>query len=355
MKESMKMKKILMLLAVVIAGFVTMPNVHAAQTKITSENKTLTITREVRNVTNPVTNTFSYTVTADQNNPAAVTGLPAAKATTVVFTNTNPDANHVATATGTLDLSNVTFTKLGDYKFIVTETASTDSTTYPLDDSEYYVYVSVRNVLDANNTPTGEFEATLVEQAKKDDVGNKMDLLYVSSSVHTYIEISKAVKGNMADIDEYFAFTVNIPGATGDVYKIVGDHSTDGTTTVDTSNYVVGTTTTIYLKHGQTVRIGDDGTNYQIPIGSEVTVTETGATDYTTTVNGTSGKGTGQKTLVATTAQDFSTENTYNFINEKTEATLTGMFINILPFVILFLVGIIGIYYIKKSSTFDEA
>ena len=341
------MKKILLLIMAMFTASIAIQVVSAAETTITGTNK-LTITRDVKKVTNPVTNTFSYHIEADAGNPAAVTGLPA---------DFNLVMNAVAptgtTATGTvnLDMSSVKFTELGDYSFTVTEKSSSNETEYPKDTQSYTVLVSVRNEVDANNVPTGNLIATLVNQAKNED-DEKQDMKFESESIHTHIELSKGVTGNMARKDKYFAFTVNIPGTTGDIYKISGSHSTDGSTSVNQSNYTVGTTTTIYLKHGDLITIGLDGTNDQIPVGTTINITETGATDYKTYINGSpqNNKATGNKDIVETDNANFNITNKFAYVNNKEEATLTGLFLNIAPFIILFLTGTIGIYYIRKTN-----
>lgn len=346
MKKTKMLIVIFVMMDIVIAGLSVAS--YAAETSVTGTPTSLTITREVNNVTNPVTNTFTYTVEADASNPAAVTDLPTG--VQVVFNNVSPTSNK-ATATGTLDMSGVKFTALGDYKFKVTETASQDGTTYPVDSAKtYYVYVSVRNELDNNNVPTGNLIATLAEQSKLSDTGEKVDIKYNSAAKLTYIQLSKSVTGNMAKTDDYFEFTLTIPGTTGDVYVISGNHSTDGNTTVATSNYTVGTTTKIYLKHGQTVTIGKSGDLGQIKVGSEYTITESNTKSYTsTTVDGTSGTTT-TKTMVATDNSDFDDDNVTAFINHKEASVLTGVFANVAPFAVLVALAVIGLYAIKKTS-----
>lgn len=317
--------------------------------EVISGSATLDVERKVNDVTNPVTNTFGYTVEADASNPAAVTNLPTSLE--VVFNATAP-VSGVATETATLDLSAVNFTALGDYKFKITETSSTDSDKYPVDDKTYYMYVSVRNELDANNSPTGTLIPTLVSKAKLNDSGDKVDISYESDAVLTNIQISKTVTGNMSKTDKYFAFTVTIPGTTGDVYKITGAHSTDGSATVNESNYTVGTTTTIYLKHGQTVTIGKDGDINQIPVGASYTIAEN-ADDYTPSVDGTSGAN-ASKTTVAADDSNYSTNNVTNYVNNKEEASLTGLVVTYWPFVVLIALAGLGIYGLKKTAKVKE-
>ena len=54
----------------------------------------ITVTREVEDVTNPVTNTFTYTITQDSSNPDTVTGAPTTLQ--IAFNGENPNASNVA-------------------------------------------------------------------------------------------------------------------------------------------------------------------------------------------------------------------------------------------------------------------
>jgi len=347
---------ILLVLAIVVLSTITLSGkvlaVNSTTIGATSLAKQFTITKEITDVTNPVTASFTYHIEEAAGNPATVSNLPAD--VTIAFNGATP-TNGVVSNTTTLDLSNAKFTKLGDYKFIVTEATTSDRTTYPLDTKQYYVYVSVRNEL-SGTTPTGNLIATLVSQAKVNDTGDKEDMQYDASAQQTYIQLSKAVTGNIADSDAYFKFALNIPGTAGDVYVINGAHSTDGSTTVTTSNYTVGTTQYIYLKHGQTVTIGQTtvGTDTvnQIPIGTKYTITEQDATDYETYIDGssTNSKATGNKTTVATDAATFNTADVTSFVNNKETPVLTGIFVNIAPFATLIVLAVAGLYIMKKTS-----
>lgn len=166
----MKKKSIFLIILVSIA-FMMMSifsvKVNAATVNITgglTEGKAVSpITRTVTGVTNPVTNTFTYTIeqVKDQDKYAkdGCTGAPTSA--TVEFNATAP-VDGTATATGNIDFSSTTFSKAGDYLFKVTETGSTDTTNYPLDKSTYYVVVHVTNKVDSNGNATEDLVATLV-------------------------------------------------------------------------------------------------------------------------------------------------------------------------------------------------
>ena len=365
----MKKTKILAIFIVAMLLIMTigMKNVYGfSATKIIQDpvadagkTTSLTITREVEEVTNPVTNTFTYTITPDASNPTGATGIPTSL--TIAFDKETPNASNIASKTGTLDFSNATFNELGDYKFKVTETGTTDATTYPLDPAtttEYYVYISVRNKVDANNTPTGDLIVTLADQTKNKDTGNKMDMKFKSKANHTFITLSNNVTGNMARTDKYFEFKINfIDGTDGEEFLISGDSTYASN---PTKLVVGGTNNSVWLKHGETIIIGKKGTVNQIPVGLKYQIVEQGATDYKTYIDGstTNSKTSSQKTTVEAPAgllmagpqDEFNANNRTSFENNKEEDVLTGVFINIGPFVGLIALAVVGIFIIKKTS-----
>lgn len=361
-------------------------NVYAREYAATPINAaesptSLTITRTVNGVTNPVTNTFTYTITADSHNPTdtnggtnpvpTVNGMPATQ--TLTFTNVTPNASNVATQTATLDLSGVTFNELGDYKFVVTETASSDATTYPVDSTNSYeIGISVRNETSDGTdgkpvgTPTGNLVVTL-EYAKDLSTGTKLDPLnlnFVSASVHTYIEISKNVTGDAARRDEYFPFEITLNhtnvrqgdkisvGVTNGTYYTTGNQYS--TETVDANKKI-----TVYAKHDQTIVIGKDANNVcQLPVGTQYTIAESNYSPlepYTTTIDGDADDDkTITKTTVAVGDTNFNTANKTAYVNNSVLPALTGIFINVAPFVLLIAIAFIGIVLIKKSSKKED-
>lgn len=347
-----KISKIMMLVVLTVATVFGLNSANAATTTISANSEStqnLTVTKKVENVKDAVTNTFTYTITADTNNPATVTNLPSTM--TIAFTNEAPDSNNVATKTGILDLSGVTFSKLGDYKFYIAETASSNASVYPVDNEHnYIIYVSVRNELAADGkTPTGNLVATLVSQVKPDENSAKTDILFETSPL-TSLKVSKNVTGNLAEKDEYFKFKVDIKSTTTGSYKISGQDATvtyKGSSINTSDTYVKGQDNYIYLKHGQEVTIGLDGTTPQIDAGIEYQIIEQDATDYATYINGST---TNTKTSTLTALSNDSTKNVTSFVNHKETATLTGLFINILPFIVLIVLASVGVYAIRKTA-----
>ena len=335
----MKNIKFIMTLFVAVAMFAGIGFVNAA-TPVTvgnAANNTFTITRTVSHVSNNVSNTFTYTITPDSNNPSGgATGVPTTA--TVVFTNQAPDAQtKTATQTGTINLSEAVFTKVGDYKYTVTETGSTDATNYPLASESYTIQVSVR-------FDTANPSQKVVTINAKDSQGTKLstaNLPFSSESQLASIAISKTVTGNMGDIEQYFKVKLNIAGTSGDVYTITGQ-SYQGQD-VETT-YTVGKTGDqyIYIKHGETVYIGKDGNDGQIRTGVTYSFTEDGTGEaalYETKINGstTPSKSSGNLTVATT--------NSNTIVNDYDEPTMTGVFLKILPYVVIVAIAVAGIVY----------
>ncbi|MBE5971200.1 MAG: fibro-slime domain-containing protein [Lachnoclostridium sp.] len=154
--------------------------------------------------------------------------------------------------------------------------------------------------------------------------------------------ISKAVTGNMADVNKSFTFTVTVNDADGNALNVF--NSTNGTTSVETN------TKTFTLKHGQSRTIEN------LPVGAKVTVTEN-ADGYTAyyqvgSAIGSDTKQTGHSTVV-TVAND--TSDNILFINEKNAIIDTGISMDTLPYILIMLAVIGGIVFtiIRKRKDDD--
>lgn len=355
------MKKIKMLMTAILSVVVlgAMSGVSAAAQNITigdtPANHEFTITRTIEGVSNPVSNTFTYTITAAGTNPSGATGMPTSA--TVTFNNKAPVSN-VATETGTIDLSNVTFTTNGDYEWTVTESATGDSTNYPLDSTDVYkIKVSVRNSASTNLTSNQGKTVTIFgydkdgnkigDPTSADPAKQEANFPFTSQAQYRHIEIKKTVTGNMADVDLCFDVEVTV-GTTGQTYAVSGGCNNAAT-------IPGGTATTLSLKHNDTIIIGKSGTTEQIPIGVNYSFTEQGATAYTTTINGAQQP---SKTSGTQTVSSTASANVNTIVNHYENATITGAFMKILPYVIIAVIAIAGVIYMivrnKKNKKVEE-
>jgi len=352
----MRKLKLFMMAILATVVFGGMSSVAAAAGTGTISNSTpnhsLTIERKVQGVSNPVTNTFTYKITP-ADTYEGVTGVPTSA--TVAFSNTAPVSN-IATATGTIDLTNAQFTKNGDYVYTVTEDTTGDPTNYPKDSTNhnYTFKISVRNSASSGLTSDQPKVVTIYgfEGAQKigDSTGSpaytNVKYEFSASAQYKHIKISKQVTGNMADVDEYFTVSVTV-GGTG-TYAVTGSHN--GTTSI-----TAGTATNLTLKHGETITIGSNNNVDQIPVNTTYSFEETGASNYTTTINSAAQP---SKTSGPLTVKNDNSQNENTIVNYYEESTVTGVFLRILPYVVIAAIAIAGVVYMivrnKKQKEAEE-
>ena len=311
--------------------------------------KTIPITRAITGVSNPVTNTFTYTVTPNAGNPSGASGIPTS--TSISFSAASPDSSYSVTSTGSLDFSSATFTTAGDYYFTVSETGSTDSSNFPLDSTTYTAIASVRYAVNNGVPDPNTLVVTLLQDMQKTG-GGKEPAVWQSEAPRTYFEILAQTTGNMADITHCFVYTLNIPTgngiSSGDTFSI----STASECT-NPSTITAGQNTTVRLKHNDTLRVGGTGgTVSQLPVGSGYSITLTDAEGYTATFNGTAmAAGTPQSVagLVAVSSSDFNTKNKAVVTLSKNADTPTGIFTNVLIYLAIFGIGASGVIYAARK------
>ena len=301
---------------------------------------TMSVSRRINGVPSSVTNTFGYTITPDSNNPGTATGIP--QSFTIAFNNDVPSSGYAQKGTN-IDFNNATYTDPGDYKFTIRETSSTNTTTYPLSSDVWEVYVNIRNVMDYEDVPTGEYERSVIMK-KVGETNKDNNMLFVGNAALTNITINKEVRGNLAKTEEYFEVKVNV-GGTGS-YKITGLDSEvtyKGSTVHNPTTMLAGADEYIYIKDSQTATIGLNGNVNQIPSGTTYRIVEENSDDYSTTINGTSGKDSGNKTTSLS-------GNSISIINTKEELVPTGVILKIVPYVIFVLVIISGFIFFVISK-----
>ena len=356
------MKKLKLFMAAMIAAitFAGMSGVSAAAQAIDGSAATgahsFTITREVHNVTNPVTNTFTYTIAAESGPAGGVTGAPTTA--TVAFSAVSP-SDGVATQTGTIDFANAHFTKNGDYVWTVTETASTDGTNYPVDASHTYkIKASVRNSQTTNLSPNQTKSLVFFRlDSNGAKLGDNDKMLFTSESQFEHITVSKEVTGAMGDVDQYFDVVVSVDGTPGDSYTISGQTASGAPSVCTVASGATSCSATIKIKHSETVTIGSNGGVDQIPVGTHYTVSEAVPTDYIGTVNGGTATPAGS---TATSGQKTvnTTSNANTIVNNYEGETVTGVFLRVLPYIVIVAMAIAGVIYLivrnKKQKEAEE-
>ncbi|GEM_PF-1244606 len=321
-----------------------------------SSAQSILITREIKDVSYAVTNTFKYAISAVDTNPAAVTNLP--KSAEISFSGAMPDENKQVKASTTVDFSGVGFSSVGDYKFMIRENGTNSTTRYPMNKDQYYVYAYVRYELDENSRPTGNLVATLAAQVLKNDEGDKMEAAaYEAAAVNSYIEVRNEVAGDLADPNKYFKYKVDLSKfpATEERYVVSGQDESivyNGETITPATELVSGTAENyVYLKHGQTARIGQSGELFQVPISYQYKVSIQPEDGYASTLDGIEVLETDEKLTLAipgpnaktSTKEKFAAANTTLGVNTKNAenagAVLTGVASRTWPIAVMILVG----------------
>ena len=334
--------KLIITFVLAIVLFASTSSVNAATVTVgNAPNNTFTISRSLTNVGSSVSNTFTYTITADSSNPAGATGVPTSS--TVVFNNETPTSG-TATKTGTIDLSGATFSKNGDYKYVVRETSSSNAANYPVDSDNFYtIHVSIRNTSESDFSGK---TVTITCTNKTETKLNDAILPFTSGGSLTSISITNTLEGNMADVDRYFKVKVIINGTSGDTYTIGGQTKTGASTT-----YTVGQDNYIYLKHGETITIGKNGSTNEIPKNLTYSFEEVEADNYDTYINGSTTKGKTSPSLTTGQTDTNTLRNVY-----ETE-TITGIAMKIIPYVLIIVIVALAIVYLiyKKNKEKKEA
>lgn len=341
MKKIFNLHNISLVLVVAIVSIFSIVKVNAAITWDNNKNS-VTISRDVTGINNPITNTFTYTVTADGSNPTGASNIPSGG--TVVFDGSETPTSNTVTETGTIDFSSATFTHPGVYKYTITETASSNST-YPVDNTEYTVEITVQNTNTAS--PDGEnFTAYLfLKDSSEQKVAQAEYTSAADQSDFAHVVLNKHVTGGDADVTDYFPYTVSLYAAgTYTINGLTAGVSCGGSTQAATATLSGGSTSTpstatICLKHGDSVTIGYENSLNTIPTGTRIDIVETPGT-YTPsyTVNG--GSSVSSASLSNHTLTNGTT--TVAYTNNKASTVPTGVILTIIPYVLLVIVSVGG-------------
>ena len=310
----------------------------------------ITLRRTVSGVSNPVTNTFTYSVT-ETSKPSGATATNAPTSASIVFSNVTPTDNEVS-ATTTLDFSATDYSMVGDYVYTISESTSSNAASYPIDtaNNDYTAIVQVRYFTDASGVPdNSRYTAHVVINNK---AGTKVSAAtWGSSAARTYIQANAITTGNMGELDKCFAYTIDIlPDvggvAEGDTFTITSNSTCTGSAT----SVSAGIPATVYLKHNETATIGiANRANYQLPVGANYTWTKVDTEDGYTTKMDEFQRTSITKIAVATDADTFDEDNMTLIENNKQSDPLTGVVTNFWFYLILLAIGLVGFYAMNRS------
>ena len=316
--------------------------------------------------------TFKFTVApgtaiaATENSVAVLAGIGAPTIAEVTFAPTDsttaglPSDTDTATAgqkyakqTVTVSFSGISFPEPGIYRYIVTETATTnqgvtndESATRTLDvyvtDNDGALEVSSYVLHTGTDAPAAGTDKGSADVSNTGDKLGDKSAGYTNTYDTSNLTFSKTVSGNQASRDKYFAFTVTIRGAVaGTVYDVdltkadvnISANPNDATTCI--GNAVTqpqrltvpadGTVTQVfYLQHGQEITIKG------LAKGTEYAVTENPEDYKQTAPDNASG------TIV-------SEDVTAAFTNTRSGVIPTGVLLTVAPFAAIMAVGAVGI------------
>lgn len=362
MKEKV-LRQVFTVFAVIVAAFAMCASVatpaFAANTPVnggtTTFNKYLVMGADA-NVPNV---TFGFAITAGTaqvasgGSPAIYAGVNAdsiavsdASFTTSDSTtpgtpsNTEDSTQKYATKSVTVNLQGVTFNKPGIYRYVITETATSQNgiTNDTTNTRTLDVHVAY-----AEGSET-ELEVTSYALHPSDDSSKKANGFTNTYATHN-LTLEKQVEGNQGDRNKYFKFTVSITNAVkGTVYDVdlsdadSNPNVNDGTTNPNQLVATDGTVTaTYYLKDDQSITIKGltGGTHYTI---TEESYSSDGYTT-TNTVDGTAssqGGTTGDETM----GDSF---HEVVFTNHKEGIVPTGILIETGPYILMGAVVVIGL------------
>ena len=332
------MKKILSMMLALILTLSLSTVAFAADNQDASFDKTYTITNE--GTSNPA-ETFTFKFTADRvtdsNKNLTTAQMPAISDSTVSF-----DAG-TATVAGlkkTVDvaLANVEWPGVGVYYYTVNETAgSTAGVTY--DNTTAYLKVTV-----AYDEGTHTYYTAFVTLSLADyDNDGKTDVKtggFTNEYSAGSLSISKNVTGNMGDQSAYFAVKVTLTGETGKTYQPTYAVS-GGSYESNPATIVIGTESTFYLKHGETITISN------LPYGVTYSVVED---DYTSTEKG--GYDQASYNFSDETKKIDSASDTVTITNNKDTGVDMGVGLDSIPYVLMLVAVCAGmfVFFSKKRA-----
>ena len=338
------------------------------------------------------------------NTAAALNGDSAMAETITVsgFAKSSTGTTETVSAT----TGNATYTQAGVYTYKVNEiipAIQEPGVTY--DTNVYYVNVYVTNVLNDNGTPllgtnglpvvnvsnitaykgtngatdptapdfggvaagtsTTDAKIGIAAPAATDGTARNIAYPFTNDYTTTDLTVTKKVTGTMADINKEFSFTLDLKNSHDaadtrsyayQVWSMGADETKGGaddaivTTTGKSGTLTNGGTFT--LKHDEYIVITGLAT------GEKATVTETGATDYITTIVNQNGaaadaavtaKTVGEKTI-STLAGEI---NQQDFVNNKEAVTPTGIALESIPFVLIISAAGVALFFMLRKRKYS--
>ena len=228
--------------------------------------------------------------------------------------------------TGNITVALPGYTSVGVYEYTLKEVAGTTA-------GVNYYGKNIKLVVTVVNGNDGKLRIAAVHT---EAVGEAKNDSFTNTYSAGTLNVSKTVEGNLGDKDKYFEFKVTLTGVEGkkyaDSYAVTGGSSD----AENPSSIAIGEEKTFKLKHGDTIHIAN------LPYGVTYTVTETAVDGYTTTKTGDTG------TINAA-------DQTAAFTNTKTGDIDTGVYLDNLPYILVF-AGVLAIaaVFVVRRRRFED-
>ena len=337
------MKKFLSIMLALVFVLSMSTVAFAADNQDASFTKTYKITNEG---TSNLAETFTFTFTADHvtdsNKNLTTSDMPAIANATVAY-----DAG-TATTTGLqksvdVALSTVTWPGVGVYYYKVAETAGTTAgVTY--DTASAWLKVTVAYDDNTNTYYTAFVTLSLDDKNPEDGITDVKTGGFTNEYSAGSLAISKNVTGNMGDkTDAYFAVKVKLTGESGKTYA-TSYNVTGGSYQSNPTTIVIGTETTFYLKHNETITISN------LPYGVTYTVVED---DYTTEANGAYDEA--SYSFSDNNKKIDSASDSVTITNNKGTVVDTGIAVDSMPYFLLLAVACVGLFlFFSKKRMMRE-
>ena len=250
----------------------------------------------------------------------------------------------------TVNFSRVSFTKPGNYRYILKQ----QSVTYDglTTDSEHEYYIDVIVTSDESGVLSiSEYTIKPKSIGTQVDVGeeNKLEYAYFVDYYNTNsLEFTTDVSGNQVDHTNTYDYQVLITSAdTNKSYKYIVTKEDNSTVTGYLDS---GVANTITVKEHENVKIYGLSENDTYSITAEDKTKNGYETSYTpiTFIDGVEHGGEATKSFNATGTL---TNNTHiDYLYTKNISAKTGVVISILPYLFMVILGVISIRYINKKK-----
>lgn len=331
----------------------------------------------IYNASSAIDAQFKYEVVPDAENPTGAVGEPTEF--TIDFGGILPE-NNMTTLVYPLSFADVEYKTYGVYKYVISEVSSSNPD-YKVSSEKYEIYVTYAN--------DGLY---VYQQARNLADDTKGNINFNHEPLYSYIRINLTVIGDDMDKQEYFRFKtyvdslcigcmydmigqdeyVNYNGETiktNDKYTVsgsqaVGNHvkyavqknddkktfrravSNGGDATRRNATYVADVPNYVYLKDGQSVTIGlgHDGIE-QIPVGTLVRVIgdeNLNVRKWTMYIDG----------IETREFEHYVGKNIdFDIVLERNMLVPnTGLSAEVLPFVVLIGVGVVGVFFLVRAK-----